>query len=125
MKLSIEKQAQAKARKDAIRALARKVAAMTDEERSALLKMPIRTIEGRPLSATNQMLIMMQSPRATFVGGFRQWKTAGRQVRKGEHGIGIWFPCTSKKENESEPDDLYFSIGYVFDIEQTEMASES
>ncbi len=44
-------------------------------------------------SANNQLLILLQAPRATRVAGFRRWQSLGRQVRKGEKGIAILAPC--------------------------------
>jgi antirestriction protein ArdC len=52
----------------------------------------------------NQMLIALQSPTATRVAGFRTWQALGRQVRKGEKGIGILAPCTYRPKTEA-PDD--------------------
>ena len=45
-------------------------------------------------SLGNVLLIALQAPQATRVAGFRTWKSLGRQVRKGERGIGILAPCT-------------------------------
>ncbi len=45
-------------------------------------------------SLGNVLLIGLQAPQATRVAGFRTWKSLGRQVRKGERGIGILAPCT-------------------------------
>ena len=45
-------------------------------------------------SLGNVVLIALQAPQATRVAGFRTWKSLGRQVRKGERGIGILAPCT-------------------------------
>jgi hypothetical protein len=54
-----------------------------------------------------------------MVGGFNQWITAGRAVRKGEHGLSLWIPCQGKSESDDEPGETYFRMGTVFDIEQT------
>ena len=40
----------------------------------------------------NQLLIAVQNPDATRVAGYRKWQEMGRQVRAGEHGIGILAP---------------------------------
>jgi hypothetical protein len=68
----------------------------------------------------------MQDSGATIVGGFRQWLKQGRAVRKGEHGLMIWVPLLRKsgdsiagESGESEPDDVRFMPGTVFDISQT------
>lgn len=105
-----------------MRELARKVAAMPEEDRLALAaRCPIGTIEGRALSLKNQCLIALQMPRATIVGGFRQWLKAGRCVRKGEHGACIWIPCGHRdaETGEIEMDDRRFILASVFDVSQT------
>lgn len=117
-------------RRARFRELVKQVAAMSDAERAALAeRAPIVTVEGRILSGHNKSLIMFQRPDATIVGGFRQWIAAGRAVRKGESGLMIWFPRKAVKANEpepapksadAEPDEVRFSIGYVFDVSQTE-----
>ncbi len=48
-------------------------------------------------SLGNVLLIALQAPQATRVAGFRTWRSLGRQVRKGERGIGILAPCTYRK----------------------------
>ena len=96
---------------------------LTDQQKQKLLDNGVvTTIEGRVLSDYNTMLVYIQSPGATVVGGFNQWKQVGRQVRKGAAGLSIWIP-TSKK-NELEEDETYFLTGTVFDISQTEPIME-
>ena len=121
-KLTQDQQAASDARKAAFRALAAKVAAMTDAERSALAaRCPVTTIEGRTLSPFNQCLVISQCQNATIVGGFRQWIDAGRCVRKGEHGLMIWCPA-SKKGDDGEPGDTFCVHGTVVDVSQTDVA---
>ena len=113
------------ARRARFSALAKQIAAMTDAERATLAAslMPT-TIEGRPLSVHNACLIAVQCPTATLVGGFNQWITAGRCVRKGEHGLMIWAPTkpreTTTETQESDTDHRAFIMVTVFDIQQTE-----
>ena len=57
---------------------------MADEELADYGEM----FEGR-YSPKNVVLILTQRPDATVVRGYDQWKSEGRQVRKGEHGIKI------------------------------------
>ena len=95
-------------------------------------KLGIVTCEGHELSLCNTMLIALQCPTASIVGGFRQWIKQGRCVRKGEHGMMIWCPTGGKGEAVppmavivygSEPpaeSSHRFIIGTVFDIGQTE-----
>ncbi len=82
----------------------------------------------------NQLLIASQRSEATCVAGFRRWLTLGYAVRKGEHGIRIWAPCTpsAKKLREwrkagadpgSKPR-TYFRLAAVFDRSQVEPLPE-
>lgn len=74
-------------------------------------------------SANNVILIMAQRPEATRVAGFQTWKSLGRHVRKGEHGIRILAPCRYKVETE-DGDERYIVRGFttatVFDVSQTD-----
>ena len=81
-------------------------------------------------SLGNTLLIMIQSPEATHVAGFRTWLKLGRSVRKGEKGIAILAPIGPRKAEGSEeskepPKDeeerpVRFRVAYVFDVAQTE-----
>ena len=123
-----EQQAAFSERKLRFRALARKIGAMTNDERSALAaRLPaITTVEGRALSMFNQCMLAVQCPQATLVGGFRQWINAGRAVRKGEHGAAIWVPMKPRKadgeqtETTEDGDKPAFMLGTVFDVSQTD-----
>ena len=121
--LTAEQQAAASARRDKFRALAKKLSAMpAAADRAALAaKLPvIMTIEGRALSPFNMCLIAAQFSGATIVGGFRQWKRAGRAVRKGEHGLSLWCPFRAKADGVDAEGDVRFGMGTVFDVSQTE-----
>lgn len=126
-KPTIEQIEARQAKKARMRDLAKTVAAMSDDERAELSKRyPIVTIEGRPLSQKNQLLLVLQSnglAMPTVVGGFRQWKTAGRSVIKGQKALSIWIPTTGKKDSDDESgeaQDVRFICGSVFDITQTQ-----
>ncbi len=67
------------------------VAALIDSEQWAA--MLAAAAKFHSYSANNQLLILLQSPQATRVAGFRRWQSLGRQVRKGEKGIAILAPC--------------------------------
>ena len=83
-------------------------------------------------SFRNQLLIMMQSPEATRVAGFRAWKKLGRSVKKGEKGIAILAPMVRRKTDvddagpdaTAKPEErtsiIGFRIVYVFDERQTD-----
>lgn len=122
------------ARRAQFRALWKQVANMPEFERVQLAnKLGIVTVEGHELSLGNTMLIALQNPTASIVGGFRQWIKQGRAVMKGQHGMMIWVPIGKKDSDptapqpaaepsatEAEADSTRFIIGTVFDIAQTE-----
>ena len=115
-------------RRDRFKALVKKVAAMTPDERKKLVEATpgIMTVERHTLSPVNSILIMMQNPEATIVGGFNQWIKNGRTVRKGEHGSSIWIPLNKAGAGTNEqPDELHFGSGTVFDITQTKDLAEA
>lgn len=133
--LTPEQQAAKKARREKFTGLWKQVSAMPDLERVQLAnKCGIVTCDGRELSLCNTMLVILQCPGASIVGGFRQWLKYGRCVMKGQHGAMIWVPTGVKKDGEtvSEPapvaaqgaeaevPDHRFIIGTVFDISQTQ-----
>jgi len=128
-----EQRARAKERREKMRALADRISAMSEEERAALAaKIPVATIEGRLLSVFNCCFVVSQMETATVVGGFRQWRAAGRCVRKGERGLAIWVPIGNGKEEgeaeggteEGEGGGVRFVIGTVFDVTQTDPIQE-
>lgn len=77
-------------------------------------------------SLRNQHLIMMQSPNATRVAGFKAWHGFGRHVMKGEKGIKILRPISyQKKDSEFAEDDprskgIGFAVTHVWNETQTE-----
>ena len=83
---------------------------MSDEARNALAsRAPVSTCEGRLLSAFHCCLVASQQPDATVVGGFRQWRAVGRQVRKGAHRCAIFVPTHHHQEGGgSELDETRF-----------------
>jgi DNA primase len=77
-------------------------------------------------SFNNALLIALQRPDATFVGGVKSvWNKLGRHVRRGEKGIAILAPLTAKREDKETGEARYVFTGryrtvYVFDVAQTE-----
>ena len=78
-------------------------------------------------SPNNVLLIAVQRPDATLVAGYRTWAQLGRQVQRGERGIGILAPVVARREPEPEADDALgartlrgFRAAHVFDVAQTE-----
>ena len=81
-------------------------------------------------SYNNCLLIASQRPDATQVMGYGNkegttgWKSIGRQVKKGEKAIKIFFPkfgkVTNPETGEEERGLVGFGLGNVFDVAQTE-----
>lgn len=119
-----EQKAKAAERREQFKRIAKAVSAMTDEQRRDLVDRcgAVVNCEARPLSLYNTCLLLTQNPTVSMVGGFRQWQSAGRQVRKGEHGLAIWIPTGIKQEPEDgdEEDGVRFIMGTVFDVSQTD-----
>lgn len=111
-------------RKAKIAELRKAMANMSDEEKQQLIDRGIvATVEGRALSPRNTVLLYFQFPNPSIVAGYQQWKNAGRQVKKGEHGLMIWVPSVKKGkevEGKKEEDEMNFYTATVFDISQTE-----
>ncbi|MFH1831503.1 MAG: ArdC-like ssDNA-binding domain-containing protein [bacterium] len=96
---------------------------MTVAQRQAVAdKYGIVTIEGHPLSPYNQCFLLSQAElKFTVVGGFQQWRKAGRTVLKGKKGFLIFVPSGNKKDDDStQLEDVYFFTAVVFDISQTQ-----
>lgn len=109
-------------RKAKFSSLAKRLKAMSEDQKIGIvLGRGIVNVEGKALSLNNMVLLLFQANGTvpTVVGGFKQWKTAGRYVKKGEHGLMIWYPSRNKVE-EGEAEELRFFVGTVFDISQTE-----
>jgi len=117
------------AKKAKMKQLAEQFAKMSEAERVELSNQlgALRTIEGRPLSFKNSALLYFQRKGVSIVGGFQQWKKAGRIVKKGEKALAIFCPATKKTKEGETPDDssLFFFTGNVFDISQTEPLTPS
>ncbi|EPF08831.1 hypothetical protein ICA_04932 [Bacillus cereus BAG1O-3] len=101
-------------------------------------------------SPSNILLIQSQFQGASAVGSFSFWKEKGFPVKKGEKGIkilvpnrtvakfkdkeGAWKTVTKANEEEKKqiesksvemiPGRLYFAVGHVFDVSQTNAKAE-
>lgn len=86
-------------------------------------------------SVNNSILIMMQAPSATAIAGAQMWRNQfGRTIKKGAKAIKILIPHPYKREIEIEEENgavrtevkdlCYFTLGNVFDLEQTETDGE-
>lgn len=129
--LTPEQRARMEERRQRFKAIVKQVANMSDVERVQLAaKMPaIVNPEGHALSLFNTCLVAKQCETATIVGGFKQWLAHGRCVRKGEHGLMIWFPARKTAKGEAEQpsnqeaeqgESTRFYVATVFDVGQTE-----
>ena len=77
----------------------------------------------------NILLIHAQRPGATLVRDYQQWTAAGRQVRKGEHGIAIFAipprPRAQRQDQDQDQDEPGPAwreadrVTYVWDLSQT------
>ena len=111
-------------RKARVQELREKLANITPELKQELTSRGmIATAEGRTLSLHNTLLVYLQcnGQAPSVVGGYHQWKAAGRQVQKDQHGYKIWFPVGQKDKDTGDivaPEKFY--TGTVFDISQTE-----
>jgi hypothetical protein len=125
-------------KKEKIIRIRKTLSEMTEEQRQAIAdKFGIVTVEGHLLTPHNQCFLVAQSEiNFSVVGGFQQWKKAGRIVRKGEHGFLIFVPSKTKQElvspqggenseNVSDDEDVHFFTAIVFDISQTEVIAKS
>lgn len=78
-------------------------------------------------SAENIELLYLQAPNATAVKTYRTWLKAGRQVKKGEHGVKILAPRmvdkVDKNGNATRAIDG-LRLVTLFDISQTEKNEE-
>ena len=142
LRLDLPRLASGKAgKKEKIIRIRKTLSEMTEEQRLTVAdKFGIVTVEGHLLTAHNQCFLVAQlasldasrsgSPiNFTIVGGFQQWKKAGRSVRKGEHGFLIFVPSKTKQEENpemiSDDEDVHFFTATVFDISQTEVIAKS
>jgi antirestriction protein ArdC len=76
----------------------------------------------RRYSLQNSYLIAAQAPEATYVAGYRTWRTLGRAVRRGERAIRIYAPVPIKPDPTSPDAEgrVIFRAVPVFDLAQTD-----
>lgn len=98
------------------------VAELLDSERFADYLRAMGTFHD--YSFNNILLIVSQKSDATRVADFRAWKSLGRYVRSGEHGIKIIVPRLREAidpETREQTEQLTgFGLGTVFDVSQPE-----
>jgi N-terminal domain of anti-restriction factor ArdC len=72
------------------------------------------------LSLSNQLLVALARPDATFVAGFKSWLRLGFAVRKGERAIAIIAPLPVKQRDSVSGEQtgetlVLFKTVFVFD----------
>jgi N-terminal domain of anti-restriction factor ArdC len=77
------------------------------------------------LSISNQLLVALARPDATFVAGFNTWLRLGFAVRKGERAVAIIAPLPLKDRNrvtgqETGDTMMLFKTVFVFDRAQVD-----
>ena len=77
------------------------------------------------LSLSNQLLIALARPDATFVAGFKAWLELGYCVRKGEKAIRIIAPMPLKQHDRNTGEETgdtltLFKAVSVFDAQQVD-----
>src|SRR5215218_11136256 len=77
------------------------------------------------LSLSNQLLVDLARPDASFVAGFKAWRDLGYCVRKGEKAIRIIAPMPVKERNRATGEETGETITLfkgvsVFDAQQVE-----
>ena len=118
--LTPEQQEKRDARRANFKALLEHLKEMNDADRIQFSSSSIINPDGHVLSPVNTILINLQRPGCTVVGGFHQWRKYNRHVVKGERGISIWYPKNAPKNDDEEiPDKILFSSITVFDVTQT------
>ena len=75
------------------------------------------------LSLSNQLLVALARPDATFVAGFKAWLRLGFAVKKGETAIAIVAPLPVKERDRVSGEEtgetrVLFKTVFVFDREQ-------
>lgn len=75
------------------------------------------------LSLSNQLLVALARPDATFVAGFKAWLQLGFAVKKGERGIAIIAPLPVKERDRVSGEEtgetlVLFKTVFVFDRAQ-------
>ena len=107
-------------RRARVQAVAKRITAMSEEERQSLAeKIDLVMVTGHAVSVRNACLVALQDPGATVLGGFHQWLAVGRAVQKGAKALSIYAPAVGKKD-DGETRETFFIPVSVFDVAQTQ-----
>lgn len=124
-KVTEEMMEKAKQRREKFAQLTKRLPESEDEREAVAVDLFIQNVEGHELSAANKILLTYQRENITIVGGFQQWRKAGRHVRKGESALCIWVPAKKKEGENKAPSEngkaeMFFFLGSVWDVTQTD-----
>lgn len=77
------------------------------------------------LSISNQLLVALARPDATFVAGFKTWLRLGFAVRKGERAVAIIAPLPINRRDQATGEEtgntmMLFKTVFVFDRAQVD-----
>jgi len=117
-------------KKERINQIRKTLASMSEDDRKKIIEDNgiVTTIEGHPLTPHNTCFLYAQTEKSiTVVGGFQQWKKAGRTVKKGEKSLLIFVPSqkSNDEKDSSADEDVFFFTANVFDITQTELITNT
>jgi hypothetical protein len=108
-------------RQSKIKELRTKLSSLNESQRNEIIKHGIVTnIDGHILSLHNTLLVHLQSSDfiPSVVAGFNQWIKQGKAVKRGQHGIMIFFPVGNKNDDNEVISPTNFYTATVFDISQ-------
>lgn len=108
-------------RQSKIKELRSKLASLNQDQRNAIAQRGIITnLDGHILSLHNTILVHLQASNFTpsVVAGFNQWIKQGKAVKRGEHGMMIFFPVGNKNDDDQVISPTNFYTATVFDISQ-------
>lgn len=103
---------------------------ISDYKNSEMFKNYLKFVASCPhYSSRNLRFLQKQKPDVGLVGSFGAWKNQGYHVKKGEHGLKIFMPCTRDKKdvngnkildkNGKPKQEIYaFKLGTVFETHQ-------
>ena len=98
---------QIKEKKEKIKKLVAQYRKLSPEDAHAIeAKALAVSVEGHTYSMFNQCLIAFQNGQAGVYGGFGQWRSKGRMIKKGEHGFTICRPIGTKDKNKESNEEM-------------------